>query len=168
MWWEPTHSPYPSVGLVRSTFPHSEIKGHELGAKAQGPRMKLLYSWAGAWMEEEKCATLKKISPFCWNKWNASSFNVHFLANSQISEMLPVALTNVSWAPHLLPWKPCPSRCSLCSQLCSLATTCYKMSLGLTPPPRQGFCVAPAVLEFALQTRLTSNSEICLSLPPKC
>jgi hypothetical protein len=29
-------------------------------------------------------------------------------------------------------------------------------------------CVALAVLELTLQTRLASNSEICLSLPPKC
>ena len=29
-------------------------------------------------------------------------------------------------------------------------------------------CVALSVLELALQTRLASNSEICLPLPPKC
>jgi hypothetical protein len=30
------------------------------------------------------------------------------------------------------------------------------------------FCVALAVLELTLQTRLASNSEILLPLPPKC
>ena len=29
-------------------------------------------------------------------------------------------------------------------------------------------CVVLAVLELTLYTRLASNSEICLSLPPKC
>jgi hypothetical protein len=29
-------------------------------------------------------------------------------------------------------------------------------------------CIALAVLELALQTRLALNSEICLPLPPKC
>ena len=29
-------------------------------------------------------------------------------------------------------------------------------------------CIALAVLELTLQTRLASNSEICLPLPPKC
>jgi hypothetical protein len=29
-------------------------------------------------------------------------------------------------------------------------------------------CVALAILELTLQTRLALNSEICLSLPPKC
>ena len=32
---------------------------------------------------------------------------------------------------------------------------------------RQGFYVAMDVLELALLTRLASNSEICLPLPPK-
>ena len=29
-------------------------------------------------------------------------------------------------------------------------------------------CIALAVLELTLQTRLASNSEICLPLPPEC
>jgi hypothetical protein len=33
---------------------------------------------------------------------------------------------------------------------------------------RQFLCVALAVLELTLQTRLALNSEICLPLPPKC
>jgi hypothetical protein len=42
-------------------------------------------------------------------------------------------------------------------------------AVSASPPPfpeRQGFCVALAVLELILQTRLTSNSEIHLPLPP--
>jgi hypothetical protein len=36
-------------------------------------------------------------------------------------------------------------------------------------PPETGFlCVALAVLELTLWTRLASNSEICLPLPPEC
>jgi hypothetical protein len=34
---------------------------------------------------------------------------------------------------------------------------------------KRGFlCIALAVLELTLQTRLASNSEICLPLPPEC
>jgi hypothetical protein len=36
-------------------------------------------------------------------------------------------------------------------------------------PPETGFlCIAQAVLELTLYTRLASNSEIRLPLPPKC
>ena len=38
-----------------------------------------------------------------------------------------------------------------------------------SPPPQTGFlCIAMAVPELTLETRLASNSEIRLPLPPKC
>ena len=53
-------------------------------------------------------------------------------------------------------------------------TTCNTVSyqehiLGVLPPPQTGFlCVALAILELTLYTRVASNSEIRLPLPPKC
>lgn len=85
---EPTHSAYPSVGLVRSTFPHGEIKGHELGAEAQLCRAELGLGW-----KKKNVLPSQKLALFAGT--NAFSFNVRFPANSQRSEMLPVALTSV-------------------------------------------------------------------------
>ena len=59
---------------------------------------------------------------------------------------------------------------SISPSLSSIAPTCYTHHLH---PPffffETGFlCVALAVLELTLYTRLASNSEIRLTLPPEC